>query len=470
MSDPETTPQPASAPSWPPAPPSEPPTWRDRSGPVTAPASPSVGAAPAPTVPPTAPAGVGGPPLPPGAGPRTVFSPPPAAGWPSAPPTNGGKRIAAFIMAVCLILASAGIGALVAVSVTDKPEQTVAFQNPATNNRPNGSPFGNQNPSTGNSNQPTLDTAAIAQKVIPSVVNITTTLDAGRAAGTGIIIADTGEILTNNHVIAGALDVKVDIGGTGDVRVAHVVGYDVEDDVALLQLEDKSNIVPAEIGDVGTLDVGDPVVAIGNALGRGGRPDVVDGTITGLEQQVTAGDQQGGFQETLEGMIQSNAPIQPGDSGGPLINDAGQVIGVNTAAAVGQFRQQSGNNIGFSIPIDDALSIISQIRSGDESNGVHIGPRALLGVQVESASAGTSAPTSSGALVIGVEDDSAAASIGIKEGDVVVSIDGKRIEDDRELHLMLTEYHPGDEISVGIIDTNGDAHTLQATLKEGPPA
>jgi len=94
----------------------------------------------------------------------------------------------------------------------------------------------------------------------------------------------------------------------------------------------------------------------------------------------------------------------------------------------------------------------------------------LLGVQVESASAGTSAPTSSGALVIGVEDDSAAASIGIKEGDVVVSIDGKRIEDDRELHLMLTEYHPGDEISVGIIDTNGDAHTLQATLKEGPPA
>ena len=254
-----------------------------------------------------------------------------------------------------------------------------------------------------------------------------------------------------------------------------MIGYDVADDVALVQIEGVSNLPVVTFGDPSAVNVGDPVVAIGNALGKGGTPKVATGKVTALNQQVTAGDQGGGNTETLHNMIQIDAPIQPGDSGGALIDATGKVIGINTAAAgSGRFSQSTGSNIGFAIPIDNAVSIARQIQNGDETNGVHIGARALLGVSVVAASdpsTTTCQPaTTSGALVTNVQGGSGAAAAGLQQCDVITNVDGSDVKDDQALHLALTKYHPGDNVQVTWVDSSGQQHSGSAKLGEGPPA
>ncbi|MGH9278242.1 MAG: S1C family serine protease, partial [Acidimicrobiales bacterium] len=175
------------------------------------------------------------------------------------------------------------------------------------------------------------DVAAIAAKVTPSVVNITTTLgyQTGTAAGTGIVISSSGEVLTNYHVIDGATKITVDIGGSGSVHTATVLGRARAEDVALLQIQGVSGLKAAQVGDASKVSVGDEVVAIGNALGRGGVPEVTSGTVTALDQEATAHDPSSGTSETLEGLIETNVPLQPGDSGGPLIDSSARVVGMN---------------------------------------------------------------------------------------------------------------------------------------------
>jgi S1-C subfamily serine protease len=368
------------------------------------------------------------------------------------------------------VLASAGIGALVAVAVqpdTRAPETAQAQpRSPFTPNTANPSTPGRTNPGV-------FDPQAIADAVIPAIVNITTTTQRGRAAGTGIVISEDGFVVTNNHVIADSTQVTVDIAGTGNVHEAEVLGYNVSDDVALLKIKDVSGLKTATLGDPSEVNVGDNIVAIGNALGQGGRPKVHPGNVTALDQQVTAGDPSGsGITETLYGMIQIDAAIQPGDSGGALVNADGEVIGVNTAASAGRnFRQQTGASIGFAIPVDDAMAIVKQIQSGQGTDEIHIGGhRALLGIVVEDA-AGSLAPVSSGALVTAPpQPGSAAESAGIAEGDVVVALDGKPITDKRALHLALIKYQPRQEVSVEWVDSQGQRHTATVELGEGPPA
>jgi S1-C subfamily serine protease len=331
-------------------------------------------------------------------------------------------------------------------------------------NLPGGGNFGTSPPGTGS-----LDVSAIETKVDPALVNINTTLAQGRAAGSGMLISSTGEILTNNHVIADATSIKVVIGGTGPSHDAKVVGYDVTEDVALLQIVDKvSNLPTVTFGEPSKVHIGDPVVAIGNALGRGGKPSASQGQVTALDQQVTAGDA-GGSQETLEGMIQINAPIQPGDSGGALVDRNAKIIGMNTAAAGGgRFNAQNGSNIGFAIPIDNAVGIVSQIRSGTDTDKVHIGDRALLGVQVQNVD-GQNAAVSSGALVVGVQDNTGASAAGMQTGDVIVSLDGKPIANQAALRLALVKFHPGESVSVGWVDSTGKRHDASVKLIVGPP-
>ena len=315
---------------------------------------------------------------------------------------------------------------------------------------------------------------SIASNVSPALVNINTTLSDGRAAGTGIIISSSGEVLTNNHVIADATSIKVDIGGTGNTHDAHVVGYDVADDVALVQIDGVSNLKTVTLGDPSKLNVGDPVVAIGNALGEGGTPKVSQGKVTGLDQQVTAGDPTGGTTETLQHMIQIDAPIQPGDSGGALVNSQGQVVGMNTAAAGGRFTQQTGSNVGFAIPVSSAIQVIKQIQTGNGGGNVHIGSsRALLGVNVADPNSGDSNCSSSntnGALIVGVQSNSAASAAGMQECDTITTLDGKTISDQNALHTALTAYDPGDKVTVGWVDTSGNSHSASVTLGSGPPA
>ncbi len=469
--------------------PSEPPTAPQSAPTATPNDAPLV--EPTSTVPPAveAPAASAWPPQAPAAWPPPPPSSPPGGGWgppPPAPPGSGpgapwgaygpppasasaGKRITAAIAAVVLVVASAVTGALVAVAVHhDKSSASVTFPGfgPSVNNPGNGS--------GSSSSAGTLDAQAIADKVIPAIVNINTTLSRGRAAGTGMVISADGLVLTNNHVIADATSIKVDIGGTGNTHNAHVIGYDLADDVALVQIEGVSNLKTVTFGDPSNVNVGDPVVAIGNALGQGGTPKVTQGKVTALNQTVTAGDPSVGTSETLHGVIQIDAPIQPGDSGGALVDANGNVIGMNTAAAGGRFRQQLGSNIGFAIPVDNAISVVHQIQSGVETGRVHIGPRGLLGVSVRNAAdaAGTlcadQTAVSTGAVVLEVQ--AGASDIGIGKCDVIVSVAGKDIADTNALNLALSTYHPGDRVAIGWVDTNGQRHDATAELTPGPPA
>ncbi len=191
--------------------------------------------------------------------------------------------------------------------------------------------------------------------------------------------------------------------------------------------------------------------------------------MTALDQQVTAGDE-GGTQETLEGMIQINAPIQPGDSGGALVDANGKVIGMNTAAAGGgQFNARVGSNVGFAIPIDNAVGIVSQIRSGTETDKVHIGDRALLGVQVQDLN-GQNSPATSGALVVGVQPNTGAADAGIQTNDVLTTLNGKPISNSASLRLGLVKFHPGDSVSVGWVDASGNSPHRRREARRRPAA
>ena len=303
-----------------------------------------------------------------------------------------------------------------------------------------------------------LSAADIAAKVDPAIVDITTTLANGKAAGTGMILTSDGLVLTNNHVIADANEIRVQVTGSGPIYSATVLGYDITDDVALLQIDGVSNLPTIDVGDSSKVALRDKVVALGNALGRGGTPAIAQGSVTGLDQTITAGDL-GGSSQTLSGLVEINAPLQPGDSGGPLVNLSGQVIGMNAAAAQSNRRQSASD--AFAIPINTALDIAHQIQSGQGSATVHIGARALLGVQVQQGQ---------GATVAVVQPGSPAESAGLAAGDVIVAVGSKTITSVSDLPTALDSYHPGDKVSIGWIDTNGRHHTASVQLIAGPPA
>lgn len=308
------------------------------------------------------------------------------------------------------------------------------------------------------------DVAAVAAKVTPSVVNITTSLgyQSGTAAGTGIVISPSGEVLTNYHVIDGATRITVDIGGSGSVYTATVLGRARTEDVALLQIQGVTALKAAQTGDVSKVSIGDDVVAIGNALGRGGVPEVTSGTVTALDQAATAHDPSSGTSEMLEGLIETNVPLQPGDSGGPLIDDGGRVIGMNTAAS-GIGRGGSAGNIGLAIPVDRAIAIANQIRSGRATATVQIGPRGFLGISVSRARNNVS-----GAPVASVGQGTPAESAGMARGDVIISIDGTAVDTPTALTSLLEVHRPGETVNVGWVDSSGQQHSARIRLGGGP--
>ncbi|HZJ25812.1 MAG TPA: trypsin-like peptidase domain-containing protein [Acidimicrobiia bacterium] len=312
---------------------------------------------------------------------------------------------------------------------------------------------------------------AIAAAVSPAVVNIDVSLDGGaEGAGSGIVISESGRVLTNNHVIQGAENIRVEIGVTGEVYDAEVLGYDVTDDVALLQLENASRLDAAVVGDPSDVQVDDPVVAIGNAQGRFGVPTAVSGYVSDVSETIVAG---GGSAEaqTLREMIQVEADIVAGDSGGALVNASGEVIGINAAADVGRGRFPNGartGGTGFAIPIDRAVEIAGQVDAGDESNGVYVGSRrALVGVGLERDGSPSSV---SGAAVAEVQQDGAADNAGIEAGDVIVSIDGVAVDSGDALREVLRGLHPDDRVEIEWVDTLGDLARATVALGAGPPA
>jgi S1-C subfamily serine protease len=319
----------------------------------------------------------------------------------------------------------------------------------------------------------TLSTASIVRMTDPAVVDIVSTLgdQGGAAAGTGIVLTSSGEILTNNHVIDGATSIRVTDIGNGRTYSASVTGYDATRDIAVLKLSGASGLKTATIGDSSAVKVGSKVVGIGNAGGKGGLPSVAAGNVTGLGKSITAVDAGSGSSERLTNVIRTNADIQAGDSGGPLLNTAGEVVGIDTAASTSQSQAQAaGVTQAFAIPINRAISIANQIESGTASATVHLGATAFLGVGVSSQGLPGSSTTGSGAAVAGVEQGSAAAGAGIVTGDVITSIGGQAVSSPTALRDALISHHPGGTVSVGWTDQSGQQHSANVVLGSGPAA
>jgi S1-C subfamily serine protease len=298
------------------------------------------------------------------------------------------------------------------------------------------------------------DAAAALGQVGPTIVDIDTRMGYQSAvgAGTGIVIGPS-TVLTNNHVIAGATDLTVRSIGNGQTFGASVIGFDRSHDVAVLAVGG-GGLQPANIGNSDTIRVGEPIVSMGNAGGAGGAPSAVEGRIIGLNQTVSASDALTGSTESLSGLIQVDAAIRPGDSGGPTVNANNQVIGMNTAAT-DNFRLGRGQ--GFAIPINTAMAIAGQIQGGG-SPSVHIGPTAFLGVGVNDAAGGA------GAVVRQVIPGGPAAGAGLAPGDVITSINGQPVNSATALTAILDTRHPGDNVTVGV-----GGRSANVTLADGPP-
>src|SRR5262245_6723248 len=288
------------------------------------------------------------------------------------------------------------------------------------------------------------------------VVNTTLGYEGGAAAGTGMVLT-SGEVLTNNHVIRGATSIKVVIPGTKHVYTARVVGYDVADDVAVLRAVGASHLKTVSTAASAKLRIGQAVRAVGNANGTG-RLLSVRGSITGLHRSIVVSDDAGGS-ASLAGLIETNANVQPGDSGGPLLNAAGKVIGMDTAASTGFISTAADS---YAIPIAKALSVTKQIVAGHGSSRVHVGATAFLGIQAQGGDAG-------GVVVEGVVTGGPAESAGLEAGDLITSIDGRAVTTPSSLTSYLLTKKPGSTVTIGYTNSLGAGQTASVKLAAGPP-
>jgi S1-C subfamily serine protease len=404
----------------------------------------------------------------------------PPAGLRAHPP--GWARGLLIYLVVAALAAAAGVGS------------TLAVQH-VTSARPSAS----QTPRDAAANQPgAMNDEAVYAAVEPGIVDVASNLRylQETAEGTGFVIdAAAGLVLTNNHVIDGATSVTVTPVLSGKSYPARVLGYDRADDVALLQVQGVTGLKPVTLGNSSHVRVGTPVLAIGNEAGQGGSPTVAPGVISSLYRTIVATDQSSGLTETLHGMMQTNADIRPGDSGGPLADAAGRVIGIDTAAG--------GNTVysGYAIPINQALPIARRIAAGQPGARIQLGLPAFLGVLLpDSASTdprrqarqelrqtgtvsgsgrsctsgdttavpGSIAPARSGALVDGVLCGTAAATAGLFAGDVITSIGGRAVTSPGSLTAIVSGYRPGSKAPLAWISPGGSLHTAVVTLDAGP--
>ena len=385
----------------------------------------------------------------------------PSAWTPSAPVAQNNSlwhRIAAAVVLAAVVAAAAGAG------IGWSLARSIDGHRVAQSNTQPESPLQPENPQTdqGGGN---LDRSAIAAKVNPAIVDINTVVGSNAAAGTGMIISASGEVLTNDHVVRGSSSIKVTIAGRSESYTAHVIGVDQSADVALIQMEGVSGLPTVKIASSSSLSVGDSILALGNALGAGGTPHVTQGTITALDQTITAGEG-GGQSEQLEGMIQSDAVIYPGDSGGPLVNSSGQVVGMITAGQPQGFRS-SASNVGYAIPSDTALSVINRLRARDDASDLTYDQVGYLGVSVQTLDAGTAGQlglnVAAGALVSSVVSGSPADAAGLARYSVITSVAGSAVTSSDSLGTAIKSHRPGDEVSVSWVGQDGN-HNSTVTL------
>jgi S1-C subfamily serine protease len=278
-----------------------------------------------------------------------------------------------------------------------------------------------------------------------------------RGAGTGMVLTSSGQVLTNNHVIRGATQIRVRVPQTQRTYRANVLGYSISADVALLRLAGASGLETVALGNSSTVEVGDDVSAVGNAGGTG-RLTVKDGIVTARGVTISVGDGRDGTVR-LSRLIETSADLERGDSGGPLLDASGRVIGVNAAATAG-----GGDSDGYAIPINRARSIAARIRTGDSTAGVHVGPTPFLGILV-----GPPRAEGRGILLAGVRPGSPAALAGLGREDVLLSLNGTALRTSSQLVALLLRFRPGDTVRVVWLDELGGRMTARVILASGPP-
>ena len=434
------------------------------------------------------------------------------------------RRLAGLIIFIAVAaLAAAGGGLVVALlsSSGGGPSRATAGLGP-------GSTGGSGIPGSGAGTGPGAGTGAgsgissatmrrIEKSVEPGVVVINSKLDddpdATGAAGTGMIISKSGLVLTNNHVINATNGLTATVVWTGKTYPAKWLGYDKGSDVAVIQIEGASGLTPVRRGNSSAVRVGEDVVAMGNAGGTG-TITTATGSITGLDQAITASDDTNGESpEHLTGMLQTDAAIVRGDSGGPLASTSGEVIGMDTAASSDTMTSQQG--AGFAIPIDTAMKIARQIIAGKPGPGIRIGAAGFAGVLVPAGvsgnqstassprvqlqqtkessprqpfgggpypapagclpNAGSSgvpqhiAPVTAGALVLGALCQTPAAAAGLAAGDVITGVAGQHVSSPASLTSILSQLPSGKQISITWVTPSGQAITRAITLAQAPP-
>jgi S1-C subfamily serine protease len=294
------------------------------------------------------------------------------------------------------------------------------------------------------------------------VVVIDTELDyqSAAAAGTGLILTSDGRVLTNNHVVEGATSITVTIVSTGTEYTAEVVGTDATDDIAVLELADASGLTVADLDTSGTVAVGDAVTGVGNANGTG-TLTAAAGTVLNLEQSITAQDSDGSDAEDLTGLIEVDADIESGESGGPLYDADGEVIGIDTAASSG-----TADITGYAIPIEDALTVVDAIEAaaatGEDTDTISVGYPAFLGIGLDSTT------ETDAVLVSGVIADTPAEKIGLAAGDTITAVDGTAVATAAALSAALAGYEPGDTVTLDWVDAAGATDSASTTLIAGP--
>jgi putative serine protease PepD len=389
--------------------------WRSPSGTVTAPERPSFADSLVTS---------------PSASEQSYWSPP-------VPPHNDGKkkgRGVGIVFVLVAALCGGVVGGIVGGQLSDDSSSTagpVITANPV-------------DPDTvGNTN-----VAKAAAVIAASVVTIDAFGDGGEAVGTGVVISNDGEIVTNHHVVEGSDTVRVRLAGATDTVEADVLASDAGNDLALVKLKNPADLTAAVFADPEGLAVGDQVVAVGYALDLDGGPSVTTGIISALNRTLTLND------GALNGLVQTDAAISSGNSGGPLVNLKGEIVGINTAVARDDFST-AANNIGFAIGVKEVLRNIDVLRA--EANGEKK-PEGYLGVALGDRNDG-----GTGAVVTQIAPDSPAEKSGLKVDDVILEVNDTPITGQGALIGVIRDSKPGDTISMRVIRGKEEL-TLEATL------
>jgi len=390
-------------------------------------------------------------------------------------------RLLTGLAAAALLLGAGGVGAAVGAGLAGRDEQTTAtaagtaaLADPEVEDttevpsyeRGPGAPGALRGPgsvpapggySQGDGGGTATAVDATAEQSVGMVL-VDTVLSDGEAAGTGMVISEDGAVLTNYHVVEGATEVTVTVATTGETYAAEVVGRDAAADVALLQLQDAQGLTTVALDDDEDPLVGDTLTAVGNAQGQG-YLSASTGEVTALDQDISTGSTSSAQGEELVGLIELDAAVVGGYSGGAVLDEEGEVVGVTTAASTGPVAES------YAVPIEDALAVVALIESGQEGDGVVVGPTAYLGVAVD-----TRSGRGAGALVAAVEEGSAAERAGLVAGDTVVALGGTAVTDHADLAAAVASHEPGEEVLLTWTDAAGQEQQAAVALGEAPTA